>query len=736
MTYILLDFETTIKEGFKRKPNQFYGINKIIVSSTRIQGRDKAMINYSRKGIDSVEALPFDDMEDVDLIVGHNVKFDLLFIWGEKRLQDWFRKGGKIWDTMVAEYLLTAQVETYASLNQVSKKYGGTQKDERLKEYWNLGIDTDQIDPDILLPYAEEDIDNVEIVYLKQFREAQRLGMVGLIEGYMDHVLATAEMEFNGLYVDRKKARDLRDQYQTKVDSLLESLGLQVDYMFDSLATKFNPEQGVHISGVLFNTWVKTERQVPVYDKNGRQAVYSAKAQKAGQLRWKKEVIGEFIDGFSLNRQLSTKVANRDTYTTDENTLVKLKDSTDIVAAKRFIETLLEYREARKFLSTYLYSIKFTKADKDRMLPGTETGLIPLIYPIDNCIHHQLDSVQTATGRLNSRNPNLQNVPKEVRQIFTSRFGENGRIISLDYNQLEIWVQAELSNCIQLKQDLRDGVDFHAKRLSYAEGLTYEEVTSLLLAQPDVWNPKRRAAKVVSFQKAYGASAESISKATGLSEETVKLIFDRERADYPEVDYFLGHIESEVKRSRIPVKGLIKIKDKDFSAVMGRVVYAPERPEESNGMGFSQSITGKRYHFNEYAVTSDNLRAFGNDPYRYFKRPELSNYQIQGTAADIMALSVGRVWRELNKRFRMHGEQTSFNGIISEIRMINEVHDELVLDIGWFPESWEVNEVIHFVKEILEDVKGTFKHYLNINFDVPLKVEAKIGLSWMGDKDE
>lgn len=705
MTYVVIDLETTTRTSYKRKANPFDSDNKIIIAVYKSEGASP-QLQYAKEGL-SRTSLDFlltnPQTENLDLLVGQNIKFDLLYLWESQNLQHFFRRGGKIWDTMLAEYLLTAQQSTYASLDTLATKYGGTLKDDQVKKMWEVGLATTEIDPDILLPYAEQDVVNTEIVYLKQIEEAKRLGMLPLIEGYMDHLLALTEMEFNGLYVDMKKAEQLRRNYEYDLICLGAKLDLIVkaqnpDWPFEH--QEFDPGSPEQVSAMLFGTPIKTLVKKHVLDEDGNPKVYGPKAQKAGQVIYKQELIEYIPKSFRFSTIGVEKYKKGGVYTAGEDTLNKLKEKGNS-EAKLFIETILKYRETRKLLTTYLYG-------EDR-----DSGLIPLVQP-DGCIHHTLDTVQTKTGRVNSSKPNLQNVPPDVREIFTSRFGKDGRIIEGDYNQLEVCVQAYLAQSMNMIQDIKTGVDFHAKRLGYAERLSYEEVmTKLKEDSSGEWGRKRKEAKTVSFQKAYGAHPEKIAKETNLPVATVELIFDEEDQEYPEIRLFNDNVEAGARRSRIPTKNLISIRDKDTGQYI-------ERDGVYQGVGFYQSITGKRYHFLEKASTSAKLRSTpGRDPYLYFSGPEIANYPVQGTAADIVALSIGRVWRVCQG---MHS-----------VKMINEVHDSLLLDCS---DKETAGTTVEMIKSVLEDVHGTFKEKLGVGFNVPIKVDMKIGTYWGEDNEQ
>jgi DNA polymerase I-like protein with 3'-5' exonuclease and polymerase domains len=141
----------------------------------------------------------------------------------------------------------------------------------------------------------------------------------------------------------------------------------------------------------------------------------------------------------------------------------------------------------------------------------------------------------------------MQNMPPSILEMFRSRYGKDGVIVEMDFSQLEVVVQAYITGSEIMKQDIANKVDFHCLRLSYAEGMDYDKVVELCSTE-DTWKNKRKKAKVVSFQKAYGAHSSKIAVSAGLKEATVEEIFRKEDERYPEISAFyddvLGTLES------------------------------------------------------------------------------------------------------------------------------------------------------------------------------------------------
>ena len=701
--YCIVDLETTSIKSFKRFANQFDSRNKIVMAGYLLgdEGTPNVLKNDAQKGTQWDPHLPYDQF---NFIVGHNVKFDVLYLWKDPEFQKWLKNGGKVYDTMVAEYLLSGQYTKYASLNELSVKYGGELKDEQVTEMFKAGLGADEIDPELLQEYLIGDLTNTEIIFTNQIDKIKKRKMLPLVLGYMEHYLALCEMEANGLYMDVDRATQLRSKYETKVSRLETELNILVKEAW-TLPVTFNPQSDEHLSSLLFNTGIVVVIDKPVVDDAGQEIRYKGGKRK-GQVRTKKTKTIQFNEGFGLPHALSFATKKGKKLNEDESTIVLSTDKKILAQIAEecpeyleFIETIISYREARKYLDTYLYGRKYrNKKEFD------ETGLIPLRMPHDGCIHHTLDTVQTQTGRVNSKNPNGQNIPADICTVFTSRFGDQGKIIEFDFSQLEVCVQAYLTQSTNLIRDIKQGVDFHCKRLAYAVDKPYADVVKLCDESKE-WKAQRRKAKTVSFQKAYGARPEKIAATTKLPLDTVEKIFNKEDEEYPEIQQMYNDVDAEIKRTAVPTGMSLKIRDKRSGSTI-------ERQGETQMVGYYQSLTGKRYNFKQKAVLTKR-----GDIFRHFSPTEVFNYPVQGTAADIVALQVAKVFRKLLP-------------LRDKAVMINEVHDSLLIDC----KIEHTDEIIELVTKILGSVNDTFQSYFNTTFNVPIDVDVQVADSWGGCK--
>ncbi len=281
---------------------------------------------------------------------------------------------------------------------------------------------------------------------------------------------------------------------------------------------------------------------------------------------------------------------------TDEQTLSELFDRSPIIGA------ILDYRALRKLLSTYIEPI-----------PG-------YVSPLDSRVHTTFNQALTATGRLSSSNPNLQNIPirteqgRSIRRAFVPS-SPGDVIMSADYSQIELRIMAHLCADEHLCAAFRDGVDVHAA--------TAAKIFHIGIA--DVTPEQRRSAKTANFGIMYGISAFGLAQRLGCSRSQAKSLIDGYFESFPSIRSF---IDSTLRQARVD--------------------------------GYVQTLFGRRRYLPD--LTSHNAQI------RSFAERNAVNAPIQGTAADIIKLAMTGVDRELRKA-----------GL--KARMVLQVHDELVLEV-------------------------------------------------------
>lgn len=389
MSILYLDLETTINNRGEdaigtHQASPFHPDNRIVWIGWKWQADEgiykRKELTSASKGLHRFSITP--NPEGASLLVAQNVSFDLEHLMMEDdRWVEW-TGNGKVWDVMLAEYLLTGQQHKWASLDELSTKYGGTVKDSRMKEYWEAGVCTSDIPDDEIEPYLHDDVLNLQTIYHAQHKKAVRLGMLPLIESQMDARLATIMMEYNGMYFDKsvaeREAFFLREEYNKIESALKAAINVIVPLLEED---EINPNSNQQISSVLFGGTIKVVRKLPIMNEDGECVRYKS-GMKKGLIK-KKNTPMEFTSEGLFESKVA--VGANGSYPVGNDILTKLEDDTGL------IENILKLREFKKQLSTYF------------------EGYAQLVFP-DGCIHGSLNHCQTNTGRLSSSKPNLQNI--------------------------------------------------------------------------------------------------------------------------------------------------------------------------------------------------------------------------------------------------------------------------------------------------------------------------------------
>ncbi len=289
-------------------------------------------------------------------------------------------------------------------------------------------------------------------------------------------------------------------------------------------------------------------------------------------------------------------------------------------------------------------------------LKSTYTDKLPrMVNPETGRVHTNYAQAVAVTGRLASNDPNLQNIPvrtaegRRIREAFIAAPGSN--IVSADYSQIELRIMAHISGDASLLRAFAQGEDIHRATAAEVFGVTPLEVTA----------DQRRIAKVINFGLIYGMSAFGLASNLGITRDAAKLYIDRYFARYPGVAQYMEETRANAKE-----KGYVE-------TVFGRRLWLPE-------------ING------------------GNGPRRQAAERAAINAPMQGTAADLIKLSMIAVDDWLTRE-----------GLSS--RMIMQVHDELVLEV---PDA----ELAHVREKLPEMMCGVAK------LKVPLVAEVGAGANW------
>ncbi len=326
------------------------------------------------------------------------------------------------------------------------------------------------------------------------------------------------------------------------------------------------------------------EREAQVRDIAGEPGLNVSSPKQVGEVIFEK-----------LKLDPKAKKGSKSSWSTDEETLLALADRSPI------IDAILDYRATKKLLSTYI-----------EPFPG-------YISPRDGRVHTTFNQALTATGRLSSSNPNLQNIPirtergKEIRKAFVA--GTPGAmILSADYSQIELRIMAHLSCDAHLVDAFRHGVDVHAATAAKIFGIPLSEVTA----------DQRRIAKTANFGIMYGISSFGLSQRLRCSRSEAKKIID---------DYFLSFPS---------IRSFI-----DDTVAMARET------------GYVETLFGRRRY-----IADINSR---NATVRSLAERNAVNAPIQGTSADIIKLAMVAI----DRRMQAEGFRSS---------LVLQIHDELLFE--------------------------------------------------------
>ena len=381
--YLVIDVETTISN----KGNPFDETNKLcyiglLNSSSHIYNIEYDNEPYGNK-LNEVQK----EIDDSEILVGFNIKFDLH--WIRKYRLNFMDK--RIWDCQLVHFILTGQQNPYPSLNSVAEYYGlGSKLDVVATEYWANKIDTPNIPKDILENYLEQDLNLTKQIYFKQLEELkQNPSLIKLISLHNQDLLVVQEMEFNGLLFNEEKSNVLAEETEQHVDKLDNFL-----FQFHN-CPGFNPSSNDHLSAFLYGGFISLRRRVAC-------GVFKT-GSKSGQVkeRWEEYQV-EFPRLFTPLK--GSELQKEGFWSTDEATLKSLKGSWKAREAR---EILLFRSTLEKRLTTYYRGL---------------TNLIKEMNWETNVLHGQLNQCVARTGRLSSSKPNLQNFDGEIKQLFGSRY--------------------------------------------------------------------------------------------------------------------------------------------------------------------------------------------------------------------------------------------------------------------------------------------------------------------------
>ena len=485
--------------------------------------------------------------EDPEVLkVGQNIKYDL-----EVLRNYGVELKGKMWDTMLAHYIL--QPELRHNMDYMAEtllNYQTIHIDELIGPRGKNQRSMRDLDPSEVYKYAAEDADvtlKLKNVLEPQLREAGLLQLFEEIE--MPLVPVLAEMEMNGVLIDTEALRETSKLFTERMLQLEAKI-------YEQAGGPFNISSPKQVGDILFGKMKIVEKP---------------KKTKTGQ------------------------------YVTSEEVLQQLRSKAPIIA------DILDYRGLKKLLSTYI-----------DVLPK-------LINPRTGHIHTSFNQAITATGRLSSSDPNLQNIPvrgedgKEIRKCFIPE--PNCQFFSADYSQIELRVMAHLSGDENMLRVFREGKDLHAATAANIYKKSIEDVT----------RDERTKSKRANFGIIYGITIFGLAERLEISRDESRLLIDGFFKTFPQVRDYMEQAKQ----------------------------MARER-------GYAETLFHRRRYLPD--INSHNATV------RNFAERNAINAPIQGSAADIIKVAMIRI----HQRFKEEGIRS---------KMILQVHDELNFSV--YPEERE-----------------------------------------------
>jgi DNA polymerase I-like protein with 3'-5' exonuclease and polymerase domains len=612
------------------------------------------------------------------LLVGHNLKFDLAWLY-----ECGFKYEGRVYDTMIAEYVLLRGLKKKLSLKEICKRRHITQKSNIIDTYLNQDIGFEQIPWNIVEQYGRQDVRATQSLVddqLKDLKLTSNKNLIATLKMMNEFLLSLIEMERNGIYVDTSTLKEVEEEFIKEHEKLRTYIDKTIWYMMGD--TPINPASPEQLSWLIYGRKVKDKRQwancfnigIDPFTKRNkkrprlskRQFDMTVKAYTKDIYRTKaarcSDCIGKGVyQKYKVNGEPYKNLTKCDTcsgqgviyhnedklagfrqkprgimdtseggFKTDKVTLMKLLDNAqpDLV---EFIKTITRYSAVDMYLKTFVTGIS-NHTDSNGFL------------------HPKFMQCVTSTGRLSSRDPNFQNQPRggtfPIRKVVKSRF-ENGVIIEIDFAQLEFRTAVFLAQDKQGMEDIKNGVDVH-------------QYTA------DIIGVSRQDAKAHTFKPLYGGT-------TGTDNE--KRYYSAFKEKYKDIAKWHEQLQTD--------------------AIKYKLVRLP------NGR--------------EYAFPYAQRQVWGGSSYG----TQIKNYPVQGFAtADIVPIACINIFNMM-KRFKLKS------------KLINTVHDSIVVDAM----EDEIDDVKRCLFKGCEEVIDSLKKRYDIDFNIPLDTELKMGYDWLNLKE-
>lgn len=658
---------------------------------------DEINIRHSCTGCRSVSASLPKEILECDLLIGHNLPFDLAYV-----IKD-LPSELHTWDTQIAEYLMSGQRHAFSSLAELQEIYLGRKiKKDRISYLFKNGIGADKIVRKgdkcprlwaLYNQYCKDDGKTTLEIFKLQYARAKKMNMLGIIKLYNAFMVTLVRVMSEGINVDMIGTEKTIQELKLKSLSLLAETTKYVSkHWIDPRLPEFNIASSDHKSALLFGGVIKCKiRKDEGFYQNGNP---------------KSKIVEELVpvSGFQLNTAISHRLKKEGLYATDRAVIEDVYKTSDDEEVKDYCRLQLEAMNCEKLISTYLKPF--------------------LEYSIDGKLYPHYNNTAVITGRLSSKKPNLQNIPtkgeswKKIQGQLVAPSAD-WLCVSIDYSQLEMWIAAWNSKDPQLINDLKEGLDFHCQSLGYASGKSYEEVYKLCMVDQDPeWVKRRKTSKAITFQKEYGAGHKKIALSTGLPEDVVKNTCEKLDAKYSMLTVFKDYIfkTASENMSYSNIKHLPSVQRKggingrkfdekgnELLPILGGKYK--EISDLNRNVGYYQMPHGKLYSFEEFGYISERgLR-------QTISVPQTKNYLSQGGAADVMAATSVQLMT-----FCLENKE--------KVKFIHQIHDAN----NFYVKKEYISLIIPKLCSIMEHVPDALRMYFpDIKLDFNFKVEASIG---------
>ncbi len=473
---------------------------------------DRPALTLDVEGTPPKYLSPAPDPNNKRIFVGHNLGFDVAHLRFLNRLGRWNLDTTLIWDTQLAEYLLSGQTAIMPSLEEACARHGiEFKKDPDITEAFNRGVSVADLPREKVLEYLKEDVRATNLLAKAQWEQVVASKRETFFRVQMGALKACINMQMRGIHtVSREELEQITNSREKYVKDLSEVVAVRFTRYHGVAVTVEDLNSPSKLATLIFGgTWTYAEK-VPSLKTPGRMVNGLGTKELA-----------PYYTG-TLRPKVTPKALRP---SVDEETL-------EALAAAGFEDAvrLSEIRKTNKIIGTYLKPTA-------KHIEKSKTGKV----------HAQFNMTTTKTGRLSSSGPNLQNQPTDTSTVKATFVPAAGKaFLEFDYKQLEIVALAYLTQDPQLIEDITTGRDIHTEAFKKAfPGHTMTD-------------KNRRATKTINFCLIYGGGAGAAASQAGVSEAVARDIRDAFFERYPKVKEWQENqatkIRNEGTRHSVPGK--------------------------------------------------------------------------------------------------------------------------------------------------------------------------------------